>query len=272
VIRLWEAFAMIGRAALVLVGVVACRSGNDVAAGSAASRTPLERCVRASIALGEALAERTPPRDFVSLGDLPFVRDLACADLYRQPTCASAWRDAFAPAAFAPAGPDARRHAVATIAAACAAAYCPRLAAAPTLALCSGTPDGATLDQFDVRKLDAAILSFEGVDEAVAPAIAGRVGVVAGTAAFFEKSARAGEALPDPVSLVVTLDNAGQASLDGHVVDRAALSDRFASLARQNGQLVIQSDPSMSHQRVIELMEQAKQAGVVHLAFGTTGD
>jgi biopolymer transport protein ExbD len=218
--------------------------------------------------------ETTSSERVVALSDHPFSRDLACADLYRQASCATAWRDAVETLDVL------RQDDVTTkIAVACAAAYCPHLTPQP--ALCSP----GRLQQMgheplriqELRALDTAILEYEGVIPATASSIAARV-LVFGSSAHEERAAPRTPAAdhegPWTASLVLTIPADGDVDVGGKATADSDIDDLFrAAFARdQATQVIFKADKGVPHGRIVNLMERAKQAGLTHLAIGTTGN
>lgn len=223
---------------LLVVALVGCSSS-----ARAPSQEAVERCVRGAQAMLASMQQVT----FARPGE--DAKLLACADLYRAPACAQAWRDAFAETAIQPAP---------LIAEACAHAYCAELSPPP--ALC--TQPYTDVEQ--LRELDTAILTFEGVEPAAASAIARRTGLF--RTVVVNAPPRTSAAAPE--TLVLELDEAGQLSIAGTRVERAALPSLFASLATKQGRLLINARPDTSHGKVVELLEAAKQAGVTRVMIG----
>lgn len=121
------------------------------------------------------------------IGRRPWAAGLSCAGVYREPTCADAWRDAFD----ASGGPETARpeEEAAKILAACARAYCPRLSPAPAACAVGGGGGGATLDEVArLVELDGAILAYEGAPVALARALAGRGKLLVSVSATIEST------------------------------------------------------------------------------------
>lgn len=155
------------------------RAGRDRAEPPA--QAAIDACTHSIDALVTALHEMASESGHMkSLVDQPWITDLACAGLYREPTCAKAWQATFT--AFE--DPDDLTRRASAIFTTCRAAYCPRLAPKP--ASCGAPRDGrrdAALDDSDplidqLIGLDTAILSLEGVDQTTARAIAARADIL----------------------------------------------------------------------------------------------
>ena len=181
--------------------------------------------------------------------------------------CAAAWREAFAPI-----NPDLPFGPATKIAIACAAAYCPHLPSAPALCARSGDTAGKEgASQLDaIRDLDTAILKFEGLDAAAARAIAARIAVLeVSVIKAVDLVSRARQPGGKPVSLVLVIDDTGKLVANGSPIDRSALGRLLDKLAGTDGQLVLKAGRGTPHAKVVEVMEQAKQAGVNRIAIAT---
>lgn len=187
------------RAFLIVLAAAGCTSRDGSSVGppvAPPSPAAVARCQRGAVALIDAVREVSNSDKFFAFTDRPYVSDLACADLYRQPTCAAAWRDAFAVG-------NVEDDPASKIAAVCAAAYCPRLPLAPSLCahrLGSDGPDIAPRLEA-LRELDTAILKLEGLDADLARMIAARAAVFGASATRRVERAKPGEdrvGMPDP--------------------------------------------------------------------------
>ena len=80
--------------------------------------------------------------------------------------------------------------------------------------------------------------------------------------------ARSGEEV-ETMSMLVVLESS--LVLDGEVVAEADLDDTLRARARADpdAALVIQADASVSHARVVELLDRAKSAGLTRLSLAT---
>lgn len=227
----------------------------------------VESCARSAAALATALDQLAAARDVSSLAreEAPWRAGIACAELYREPACAEAWQTAFAPTADS----DALARRVAAVHATCSAAYCPRLVPAPAACTAASPPrrpheGDPVIDQ--LVELDRAILTLEGLDPTVASAVAARAGVFRVTTAPVERPDRA----PDsPPPLVLSLDAAGELRADGAPLARADLARLLGQLASRHGHLVISASPDTPYATVVELMDQARTAGITHIAVST---
>ena len=78
---------------------------------------------------------------------------------------------------------------------------------------------------------------------------------------------------PTKAALVLVVPVTGDVQVKGQVIADKDLDNLFrAAFARdQSTQVVLQADRGVSHGRVVDLMERAKQAGLTHLAIGTSG-
>jgi biopolymer transport protein ExbD len=74
-------------------------------------------------------------------------------------------------------------------------------------------------------------------------------------------------------SLVVEVPLSGDVAVGGKTFADAALDNLFsAAFQRDKGtQVIIKADKGVAHGKVVNLMERAKQAGLTHLAIGTSG-
>ena len=74
-------------------------------------------------------------------------------------------------------------------------------------------------------------------------------------------------------SLVLIIPISGDVSVGGKLMHDDQLDDLFrAAFVRDKAtQVVLKADRGVAHGRVVNLMERAKQAGLTHLAIGTSG-
>src|SRR5262245_20271207 len=85
-------------------------------------------------------------------------------------------------------------------------------------------------------------------------------------------SGTAQEIDPTKASLVLVVPTSGNIQVNGKIVADADIDNLFrAAFARdKTTQVVLQADRGVSHGRVVDLMERAKQAGLTRLAIGTS--
>ncbi len=86
-------------------------------------------------------------------------------------------------------------------------------------------------------------------------------------------SGQAQEIDPTKASLVLEIPLSGDVHVGGKTVPDDRLDNMFG-LAFQHDkstQVVLKADKGVTHGRVVNLMERAKKAGLVHLAIGTSG-
>jgi biopolymer transport protein ExbD len=78
---------------------------------------------------------------------------------------------------------------------------------------------------------------------------------------------------PTKASLVLVVPVSGDLQVNGKIVVDKDVDNLFrAAFARDKStQVVLQADRGVSHGRVVDLMERAKQAGLTRLAIGTAG-
>jgi hypothetical protein len=213
-------------------------------------RAVLERgCARALQTLADRLA------DSHRFDDAGVTEPVACADLYAGP-CRDAWRAM------------ARHQAdVAQTIEACAAVYCPSLAA-PAPAACA--PTNAPRDAAALIELDHRILAHDGS----APATA--IGLSARGRLFVPNTVRIDDsAPPQPRFMGATLRIdvlADGYSIDGDAVDEAALARRVALAAAADPEIkfVVTTGATMPYARVVEALDVIKQAGGKHIAIAAT--
>lgn len=245
---------------LVMTAMMACSSG-----GGGARRAPrphaLEACVGTLRELATALAEPIEDLMHEPIGRRPWAAGLSCAGLYREPACAEAWRAAFG-AAVAPdsAAPDGMP---ATILAACARAYCPRLRAAPSACALDGGDGGASIAR--LVELDGAILEYEGVSPAEARAIAGRAKLFTSVSATVDSLPAAPAVERSTLTLVVDGDGALR-TIDGPT-DLKALAPRLRALATQGGELLLVAPEDVPKQRLMDVLTAARAEGVKDVLF-----
>ena len=74
-------------------------------------------------------------------------------------------------------------------------------------------------------------------------------------------------------SLVIEVPLQGDVAVGGKQFPDTALDNLFAAAFQKDKliQVVIKADKGVAHGRVVNLMERAKQAGLTHLAIGTSG-
>ena len=74
-------------------------------------------------------------------------------------------------------------------------------------------------------------------------------------------------------SLVIEVPLQGDVAVGGKMFPDAALDNLFNAAFQKDKamQVVIKADKGVAHGRVVNLMERAKQAGLTHLAIGTSG-
>ena len=85
-------------------------------------------------------------------------------------------------------------------------------------------------------------------------------------------SGTAQEIDPTKASLVLVVPVSGDIQVNGKTVSDKDIDNLFrAAFARDKlTQVVLQADRGVSHGRVVDLMERAKQAGLMRLAIGTS--
>jgi biopolymer transport protein ExbD len=86
-------------------------------------------------------------------------------------------------------------------------------------------------------------------------------------------SGQAQEIDPTKASLVLEIPLSGDVHVGGKIIGDDRLDNMF-TLAYQHDkttQVVLKADKGVTHGRVVNLMERAKKAGLVHLAIGTSG-
>ena len=85
-------------------------------------------------------------------------------------------------------------------------------------------------------------------------------------------SGTAQEIDPTKASLVLVVPTSGDIQVNGKMVSDKDIDNLFrAAFARdKTTQVVLQADRGVSHGRVVDLMERAKQAGLTRLAIGTS--
>ena len=74
-------------------------------------------------------------------------------------------------------------------------------------------------------------------------------------------------------SLVLEVPLQGDVAVGGQQFPDAKLDNLFAAAFQKDKatQVIIKADKGVAHGRVVNLMERAKQAGLTHLAIGTSG-
>ena len=252
---------MNGRIAVVALVLAAC--GNTESKGPPDARevhvpspppAAVDPCRRSIEALTEAMrgvaAASQPLRGFTSE---PWFPGLACAELYREPACGAAWKAGIVPPGNAPAIYDA-----------CRKVYCPKLKGeCPAEKKAGETP---TLE--NLVALDAKILALEGVDPFAIRVFAERARLF--RVVTVAVAAPTSQPALGP-TLTIVVDAQGGVSVEGKKLAKAALGAKLAELAAAKGQLVFQADPKTPHGTIVELMDQAKQAGVSRMAISTSG-
>ena len=85
-------------------------------------------------------------------------------------------------------------------------------------------------------------------------------------------SGTAQEIDPTKASLVLVVPVSGDLQVNGKTIGDGDIDNLFrAAFARdKNTQVVLQADRGVSHGRVVDLMERAKNAGLTRLAIGTS--
>lgn len=212
----------------------------------------VDPCRRSIDKLTEAMravaAESQPTRGFV---DEPWFPGLACAELYREPECAAAWKAGIQP----PGHPS-------DVYAACRKVYCPKLKADCPAEKKPG--EAPTLE--NLVALDAKILALEGVDPFAIRVFAERARLFRVVTVPVTAPPTSQPAGP---TLTVVVDTRGIAIVDGKELAGPALDARLKELAAANGQLVIAAEPKTPHGKVVALMDQAKRSGVSKMAIST---
>lgn len=86
-------------------------------------------------------------------------------------------------------------------------------------------------------------------------------------------SGQAQEIDPSKASLVLVIPINGQVNVGGKNIPDAEVDNLLqAAFARdKTTQVIIKADKGVSHGRVVDIMERAKHAGLLHLAIGTSG-
>ena len=74
-------------------------------------------------------------------------------------------------------------------------------------------------------------------------------------------------------SLVLEVPLTGDVAVGGKAFPDASLDNLFVAAFQRDKstQVIIKADKGVAHGRVVNLMERAKQAGLTHLAIGTSG-
>ena len=199
------------------------------------------------------------------LGPLPpSASRLACPELYRRAGCASAW-SALYEGDLSRASPFERIDRVVT---ACAAAYCKDL---PGRVRACGpdAPAGNRDEEIDLLiELDRAVLIAETFDAATADKLSRRSILLREVTVRAPPRADAGP--PEP-ALVLTIAIDGRMLLGDAAVATADLPGALGKAAATHHSLVIAADKKVPYQRVVEVLEQAKQAGFEQLAIQAGG-
>ncbi len=86
-------------------------------------------------------------------------------------------------------------------------------------------------------------------------------------------SGQAQEIDPSKASLVLVIPINGDVNVGGKNIPEGELDNLLqAAFARdKNTQVIIKADKGVQHGRVVNIMERAKHAGLLHLAIGTSG-
>jgi len=86
-------------------------------------------------------------------------------------------------------------------------------------------------------------------------------------------SGKAAEIDTKKASLVLEVPLTGDIAVGGKTFADASLDNLFNAAYQkdQETQVIIKADKGVAHGRVVNLMERAKQAGLTHLAIGTSG-
>lgn len=86
-------------------------------------------------------------------------------------------------------------------------------------------------------------------------------------------SGQAQEIDPSKASLVLVIPINGEVNVGGKNIPDAEVDNLLqAAFARDKStQVIIKADKGVSHGRVVNIMERAKHAGLLHLAIGTSG-
>ncbi|HLL23062.1 MAG TPA: biopolymer transporter ExbD [Kofleriaceae bacterium] len=86
-------------------------------------------------------------------------------------------------------------------------------------------------------------------------------------------SGQAQEIDPAKASLVLEIPISGDVVVGGKAMPDATVDNVFRAAFQRdkNTQVVLKADKGVSHGRVVNLMERAKQAGLTRLAIGTAG-
>jgi biopolymer transport protein ExbD len=74
-------------------------------------------------------------------------------------------------------------------------------------------------------------------------------------------------------SLVVMVPMQGDVEIGGKTMQDAKIDEVFLAAFQRdhNTQVILKADKGVAHGRVVNLMERAKDAGLTHLAIGTSG-
>jgi len=86
-------------------------------------------------------------------------------------------------------------------------------------------------------------------------------------------SGQAQEIDPAKASLVLEIPITGDVVIGGKAMPDATVDNVFRAAFQRdkNTQVVLKADKGVAHGRVVNLMERAKQAGLIRLAIGTAG-
>ncbi len=199
------------------------------------------------------------------------VRALACSELYRHAACGDAWKRelelAAKPVAVDGMHAGAKLPDPASIARACANAYCSELSSKP--ALCAKPPASENEALVEaLRELDAAILLDELGDRGLADGLALRARVFR----VHEVAMDPPVVLPEAgdAGAVLGVDIAADESIthDGRAVAAENLERELEKLdGLSERRAVIRADRKATHGRVIEVLDALKRAGVRKIAF-----
>jgi hypothetical protein len=200
------------------------------------------------------------------------LKALACSELYRHAACGDAWKRELELAS-KPVAVD-QPHATgkppdpASIARACAKAYCSEVSSKPVLCEKPPPSENAALVAA-LRELDGAILLYELDDRGLAEGLAVRAEVFRFHEVMMEPPVLPKMEAADAravLSVVIAADES--IALDGRVI---GAGDLERELEKVDGlselRAVIHADGKASHGRVIEVLDTLKRAGVTRVAF-----
>jgi biopolymer transport protein ExbD len=255
------------RAIVFLLALGACKGSEPSGSSDAVGR-----CAVALVALGNKVASAAAD-DPGKLAEIDAMRDYArgCGEVYREAACREAWRSVADTPRAAPSAPrigPVTEPRTSALASACRDVYCPLLPE-PKPGLCAAASQDDAQLTAGWPELHDAIVARDLSDR---PELAQAIRRLFTPVVVPVELPDAGPPDP-PAQLTVELHAGGELIVDGKPVTDDTRVLELARQARSKDpelRAVIKAESSVTHGRVMRILDLLKQAGISKIAFGVT--